>query len=172
MPHQNEWQWYIIICLLFYFLNPRWGSAALGNFRLICSFRVLGKSLFAILERGLFPNTFMEAETGTIFCPAFLAWLSWCRLMHDMFLDSCTLNRIHWFFHLLLLLSPRRLLIPFGQEREYNPCHSWGICGTLSGSLVSWVSYLSAQLFWMCQASMMWVALWRDLPLPLDIHES
>lgn len=135
MPHQNEWQWYVIISLPFHSFNPRWGSAALGNIGLILTLRVLGKSLSHSRGGLFFPDTFLQAETGSIFCPAFPVWLSWCGLMRGMLFDSCTLNRIHCFFHLLLLLAPRRLKMPFRRERECRPCQLWRICGTLSGRL-------------------------------------
>lgn len=49
------------------------------NFGLIPTLRVLGETL--AIWRGVggclfFLNTFMQGESGTVFCPAFLGWLS------------------------------------------------------------------------------------------------
>lgn len=49
--------------------------------------------------------------------------------------DWCVTCFLISFFHLWLLLAPRRPTVPFRNEREHHPCNSWGICGTWRGRL-------------------------------------
>lgn len=145
-PHQREWKLHIIVFLLFHFFNPRWGRAV-GNYGMIPILMV--QHLLHTRSVSSFPVHLCKLK---LVLPSALRSLLDYR---DMMLGSCTLDRIHWCFHVLLSLGHRRLM-PFNKEREWTQSVlSVGVCGILDQGasylefpICQWISWICQHMWW------------------------